>query len=184
MDTRHMTLASRYSRLIDSVFGDDESLVHAPNEDPSTDRADNYLVARGDSLFDDDEAKLESQLPGVPDDAWTQFVRAMIVAPLSSVSPSNGLGLFDITPRRLADLGVVRQLERGKSPKPPYRTIYVAVFVPPMTPEKFLGSPSAQYKCFSESICHRAGPSGLESWRRENRYPATELVYTRVAGVF
>lgn len=199
-----MNLARKYSRIVDEVFGLD------PGTDEPLVREAGSQVARGDSLVDaDDGAQLTSQLPDVPDDAWTQFVRAMIVAPLSSVSASNGLGLFDMTPRRLADLGIVRKLERSKSPTSG-RTIWIAVFVRPLTCYQFLRSPTIQYGVFSSSnrdyakkiangeiekspetslsgalaILHRAGPKGLEGWKRGQRFPTTILGHDKVSGLF
>jgi hypothetical protein len=174
-------------------------------------RADNHLVARGDTFLDDGEdKKIPSALPGVDDDAWTQFVREMAIAPLTSVSRSNALGMFAIMPRRLADFGLVKKLQRTQSANDPLRTIWVAVFVPPLTCEMFLKNPQVQYRVFGQSmrdyakkmndgsierdprmslsgalaILHRCGPSGLETWKNGDRFPETMMTYDRVAGVF
>lgn len=164
-------------------------------------------IARGDSLVDDGESKLPSELPGIDDDEWTQFVTCMATGKSDGVSPSNALGLFEMMPRRLADLGLVKRLARSK---PAERTIWVAVFVPPMTSDKFLRNPQVQYRVFSKSmkdysdrisggeivkpapmslsgalaILHRAGPKGLETWATGERFPSTQASYDRVAGVF
>ena len=172
-------------------------------------RADNHLVARGDTFLDDgEEAQIKSELPDVDDACWTQFVRSMITAPLSAVSRSNALGLFEMTPRRLADLGAVKRLTRARSDEG--RTIWVAVFVPPLSCEKFLKNPQTQYRVFGKSmrdytnkistgeigrdpkmslsgalaILHRCGPNGLETWKSGDRFPTTMMAYDRVAGIF
>jgi hypothetical protein len=178
----------------ETILVPDENLIH---------------VARGDSFIDDGEdTSLPSEVDGVTDAQWTQFVRGMICAPLIAVSASNALGMFEIMPRRLADLGIVSKLARSKSPQG--RTIWVAIFVPPLTCDRFLKSPQAQYGAFTDSMCdyvqkmdsgeiekpsetsisgalailHRAGPKGLSSWKSNNRFPSTEKSYNRVAGLF
>lgn len=167
------------------------------------------LVARGDALVDVDATALSSPLQGVTDEAWSRFVRASITAPLTAVSKSNALGMFELTPRRLTDLGLVCALRRGRSPSDG-RTIWVARFVPPMTAHRFLRSPRAQYNAFCVSIVdyakvirdgkivrdatmslsgalailHRAGPSGLARWTEGARHEVTVAAYERAAGAF
>lgn len=166
------------------------------------------LVARGDDYLDEHEdAGLKSALPGVSDECWTQFVKALMTADANSVSKSNALGVFELMPRRLADLGVVRRLKRGKSPEG--RTIYVAVFVPPMTCDRFLRSPQAQYRVFCKSmvdydnrmskgeivrgdvsrsgalaLLHRAGPNALQTWKSGEQFSGTKKIYDKCAGIF
>ena len=166
-------------------------------------------VARGDLFLDDADAPaLRSEISGVSDEHWSQFVRHMGNPELlSTVSESNALGMFQLMPRRLADLGIVTNVQRAKSPAG--RTIWVAVFVPPMTCAAFLRSPQEQYRAFARSmrdyadrlqsgevsrgmlslsgalaVLHRAGPRGLQTWTRGERFPATIAVHERVAGVF
>lgn len=162
--------------------------------------------ARGDLLFDEG-TQVRSELAGVSDAAWAEFVDCMAAAPLSAVSESNALGTFQLMPRRLADFGMVTQLTRSRSPEG--RTIWVAVFVPPMTCARFLRSFEEQYRAFVRSmrdyndrmesgeirrgemsragalaVLHRAGPRGLQTWGTGVRFPATEAAHARVAGVF
>lgn len=166
------------------------------------------LVARGDSFLDEgEEASLTSVLPIASDQQWTQFVRGMVCAAPHEVSEANALGMFQLMPRRLADLGIVDQLARRQMG---VRAIWVAEFVGPLTCEQFLRSPQAQYGAFAQSmrdyhqrmqsgeierapgmsasealaVLHRAGPRGLEAWQRGDRFPTTEKLVTRVAGVF
>lgn len=166
-------------------------------------------VARGDTLLDEaQDAALKSELEGVSDERWTQFVRGMATEDLSNVSPLNALGMFSITPRRLADLKLVVRLTRSRSPAG--KTIWVAAFVPPLTPKRFLTDPQLQYAVFCKScrdyvskmdsgeiekdpemsksgalaILHRAGPNGLRSWSTGERFTDTIASYERVAGIF
>lgn len=200
-----MKMAAFYSRALREAFGDAQPVHEAPGGR----EAQECLLARGDSLLDEgDEAALKSVLPGVADDCWTQFVRNMIVAPVSAVSDSNAVGMFEMMPRRLADLGVVSKLARTRSDA--NKTIWVAAFVPPLTADKFLSDQREQYRVFSDSMCdyakrmengeiarvpgmslsgalailHRCGPTGLATWERGERFPATVKSYERVAGLF
>lgn len=152
--------------------------------------------------------KLKSELPNVSDEAWTYFVQSMISAPLHAVSKSNELGMFKFKPRRLADLGLVNNLTRIQAPSG--RTVWAGTFLAPMTSRKFLKSPKAQYAVFVESmqdyinqinvgkiekdqdmsiagalaILHKAGPKGLETWKKGEIFPETKRMYDSVAGVF
>lgn len=151
---------------------------------------------------------LPSFLQGVSDEAWTEFVRNMATGSPLTVSDSNALGMFEIMPRRLADLGLVFRLSRSKSSKG--RTIWVGSFIPPLKCSNFLKNPSIQYKVFCKSIkdyddkinngiikkdtgmsrsgalaiLHRAGPRGLDAWNEGKRFSFTEEIYNRVARLF
>ena len=170
-------------------------------------------VARGDDdLLLGEGAALPSELPGVPDAAWDAFARAMQTAKLSDVSEANAVGMFELTPRRLADLGIVEKLARRRRGEGNPAPVFTARFVPPMTAEKFLRDPDAQYRAFARSIAdydrrlasgeiappadeslgragqlavlHRAGPRGLLSWDRGERFPQTTLAAERARGLF
>lgn len=201
-----MSLASYYNHLAQVAFGDD-------GEDESPREADtepqDVLVARGDTLLDDgDEGKVKSELPDVTDEQWTQFVRAMLTGKLTKVTASNALGMFELMPRRLADMGIVREPTRSKSPQG--RTVWVTTFKAPLTAEKFLRSPQVQYTVFVQSmkdyagkiasgaiekdpamslagaltILHKCGPSGLTTWATAEHFPATQALYDRTEGLF
>ncbi len=101
--------------------------------------------------FQPNDRVLESVLPGVSHKAWTDFVFAMKVAPLNSISKSNGLGMFDIRYKRLQDLGLVTNLSYRRDPII-NRSVQVADWVPPLTKDKFLKSANAQYKTFVASM--------------------------------
>lgn len=166
------------------------------------------MIARGDTMLDDVEiGALASELQGIDDVAWAEFVRGMATSDATRVSESNALGMFELTPRRLEDLGLVDGVTRAHVNG---RTMWVAKFVPPMTAAKFLRNPRAQYNAFSRSmkdykariergeivkpvemklsgalaILHWGGPKGLENWSRGSRFSTTEMAYNRVAEVF
>jgi hypothetical protein len=185
---------TRYTEILDTVF--------APAREAEPVRANN--VARGDSLFDDNvDVQLPSELPGVSDEAWTKFVCLAATAGTGDVSASNALGMFELSPRRLADIGLVHKLARSKKGK---RTVWVGEFVPPMTSDKFLRNTQMQYRAFCLSIrdyasnmvgkpenmslsgalaiLHRAGPKGLISWENGSRFGDTQALYDKLSGVF
>ncbi len=101
--------------------------------------------------FRPDGRVLKSELPGVSNEAWTQFVFAMKIAQLGAVSASNGLGMFDVRYKRLAELGLVTDVGY-KRDAVTNRSVQVATWVPPLTREKFLASANAQYKVFVASM--------------------------------
>lgn len=176
-----MTLASRYALMSSVAFGE-------------------HTVA-------DAAMPLKSEIDGVSDIAWTNFVRAMMTQSHDRVSESNCIGMFELTPRRLADLGLIKpgSLARGKSKKG--RTIWAAELVDGIRPDTLLKSPRAQYRIFSLSmkkyaddiaggtiaknetmslagalaILHRAGPHGLKS---ETLFPATQAAFIRAKDIF
>lgn len=204
-----MSLFASYDDALDAVAKRPPEGVGEPREDdhgiviPSA-----FALARGDSMLDDDAWTLESPIVNVDNVQWTQFVQVMATAPLTAVSPSNALGTFEMPVRRLADLGIVTKLVRGKSPAK--KTIWAATFKWPMTSKKFLKSIDLQYDAFVKSmvdyvhrleagdivkapsmslsgalaILHRAGPNGLSNWERGMRFEATEKLYNKVGGVF
>lgn len=160
--------------------------------------------------FRPDGRVLESALPGVSHEAWTDFVFAMKVAPLDAVSQSNGLGMFDIRYKRLADLNLVTNL-RYKRDVITNRSVQVADWVKPLTKEKFLKSASAQYKVFVASmvayynelrtgaipmpagmtasgalaILHRGGRSALAKWSDpDQRFESTANLFRAANGAF
>lgn len=155
-------------------------------------------------------AALSSPLPDVSDEAWTRFVHLCAQAPLRSVSASNALGMFEMFPRRLADLKLVENLRRTKAKSG--RTVWTGRFVAPMTAEKFLTDAQIQYRVFCLSmldyakqitrgeisvsancgltmsgvlaLLHRCGPRGVESWTKGNSFESTRQFVERAQGVF
>lgn len=165
-----------------------------------------FGYAEKDYAREEEPQLLPSVLHGVSDDAWTDFCCQMIVAECGHVGENNSLGLFQMTPRRLADLGLTKKLARSKNGT---RTVWVAMFVEPLTSELFLNAPPVQYAAFCRSvrdydvrmrskeldrgkisragahaILHRAGPSGLKSWAEGERFSGTVALHDAVAGLF
>lgn len=151
------------------------------------------------------ERVLESPLAAVPHAAWTSFVKALATAPLKSVSPSNALGMFEISPRRLAELGMIRNLRTVMHKG---RSVYTGEPVAPFSPKAFLESPTAQYDALVKSmreydaaiarseielpdgvsragalaILHRAGRGGLA--KPHSLFPATKALYLKTKDLF
>lgn len=151
---------------------------------------------------------LPSPLQGVTDDQWTRFVGVMMTANTTFVGPNNSLGAFEMTPRRLVDLGILRgHLERTRSEKS-NRVIWATAEQEDRDrAEAFLKSITQQSKAFTKScvdyaskiasgeiskppvmglsealaILHRSGPKGLSSrWV----FPATQALADKAAGIF
>lgn len=148
----------------------------------------------------------ESPLPDVPDESWAKFVDAMATQPVTAVSPSNAIGAFELTPRRLSDLGLLTDLRRMRSRRSK-RLIWVGKFVDPRFGEQLKTSLSLQYSVFADSmkkyasqitsgevkkpsdlslsgalaLAHRAGPKGLDS---AIRFEDTQKVIARANGIF
>lgn len=124
---------------------------------PQKEDAPSCAVARGD--VGDWAESCASEIAGVSDEAWSRFVEAMKTAPLGEVSSSNALGMFELTPRRLADLGVMSsRLRRTKSPITK-KTIWTGWFLKdgkidrtPASADAFLRSPWRQYDAFAASM--------------------------------
>ncbi len=157
---------------------------------------------------------LPTEIRGVPDAAWTRFVLALKTAQPGAVSASNAYGMFEMKPRRLADLGLMKNLRKTRLPPPVDRLIWVGEFVPPLTQKKFLADLSAQYRALSDSVrkyveglrdgtiprlqdppgemtlsgalavLHRSGPRGLRTWEEAERFGDTVAVYERANGIF
>jgi hypothetical protein len=167
------------------------------------------LVARHstDSMEDPLNGPPQRILPDINDEQWLTFIGHMATAGLTGVSDSNALGLFEMMPRRLHDLGLLKQLKRSQSEAG--RTIWIGSFVQ-LSSRKFLTSPRIQHMVFRRSmelyakditlgvikkdplmslsgalaILHRCGPQGLESWASGKRFEHTEKLYNKVAGIF
>ncbi len=160
------------------------------------------------------QATLDSPIEGVSDEAWTEFACAMRTAQPTAVSASNALGAWEIKPRRLADLGLMKELHRTRAPTG--RMVWVGEPIAPFTIRGFLEDLPMQYRTFAESmrryvaglrdgsiprpdggrpagmslsgilgILHRCGPSGLKSWNDpEKQFNDTRELYDRANGVF
>jgi len=156
---------------------------------------------------------LRSEIEGVTDSQWTDFVLALATATLGSVSASNAMGMFELKPRRMADVGLLKNVRCTESPTG--RLVWVGDFVAPMTSKKFLSDADAQYRALGDSmrdymsrmydgeidcdvealpegmslsgalaILHRCGPTGLRKWLDEDRFSDTVALYERCNGIF
>lgn len=176
---------------------------------PAMDRAEAGHILRGNPfltaspLVPEDPmprfpSSLKSPLEGVPLSSWLRLVAALEVQPMGAVS-YRGFGSYDLTPLRLADLGIVT-LGRG-------RAVTICRFVLPWTKEAFLADPRAQLDALGQSLrryqddlaagrIHRpkgvslagalallhCGPGALSAW--PNLFPRTRTVYERAQGAF
>lgn len=161
-----------------------------------------------------DDAILMSEIAGVSDGAWTAFVKALKVAEVGAVSAQGALGLFELKPKRLADLNLM-VLRRGKSPTGRH-VVWQGDFVPPLTREVFMAKPRVQYLALVASmkryvsalrdgtipppdggvpkgislsgilaILHKCGPNGLNTWNDvEDRFPSTVTIFNKCNGLF
>ncbi len=147
-----------------------------------------------------------SPLVGVSDAAWKRFVDALDVQAIKAVSPSEGLGAYDLRPRRLVELGYARRLHRTRTPAG--RQVYTCEFVPPWTRDRFLGDAMAQYAALCRSmvlyaqdlasgklvrpeglslagalaILHRGGRGALADWPA--LFDDTRALYEAAQGAF
>ena len=156
---------------------------------------------------------LTSQIPGVPDEQWTEFALAMKTADPKSISGAGAYGMFELKPRRLADLGLMKNVTPVNA-RSNGRLAWKGEWVAPLTEKKFLSSAVAQYDAFGKSmrayvkgledgsvpqpeaglpqemtlsgalaILHRCGPRGLLGWANE-RFPETVALYEATNGIF
>ena len=163
-------------------------------------------LPRGDPILLGGPA-LRSPLPGVPDRAWATFVFVLETQPLSAISDSNGLGCFEMRPRRLGDLGMMTSLRAVRRRS---RQVFEGTFVLPLTLERFLRDPLLQYgalrrslerhdgedvakKALPEGVTragalalrHRGGPGALSGWAGGSpRFPRTEELFLKANGIF
>ncbi len=150
---------------------------------------------------------LQSPLPGVSNNAWARFVMALDIQDIKAVSTSNGLGAFDLRPRRLVELGYAKNLRPARSPTN-NRQLYQCDFIAPLTREQFLSDPIAQYGVLAHSsadyhqalgrgdvrkpdemslagalaILHRGGAGALRSWPA--LFPETQALYDAARSAF
>lgn len=148
---------------------------------------------------------LKSEIVGVSDARWTAFVRSLKTASPGSVSRWNALGMFEMKPRRLVDLGLMSN--PGKVRAEGSRTVWVAEWVAPITERTFLQNPRIQYRALVVSmqryaaaitelptglslsgalaVLHRCGPQGLATWSDSGKkFPATVELVARANGIF
>ncbi len=155
------------------------------------------MIAVGPKL--DGSTLLRAQLLGVSDESWQQFIHALTIGTdgnprsFGARTTAGGYGCFDLRPRRLADLGLMRRIRVDNSSG---RCFTVGDFVLPMTETKFLLSPLAQYNTLLESLRrydklptmlgisrsgslalrHRLGPNAATKWVAHQEPSTTALL--------
>lgn len=95
---------------------------------------------------------LPSAIRSVSDKEWTKFVNAMGTGETSGVDEFFRFGKWHQSPRRLVDLGLMRNLRRGTWPPGKGKTVWFADWVYPMDLARFLRSLRAQYRVFSKDM--------------------------------
>jgi hypothetical protein len=119
----------------------------------------------------------ESPLRGVTREAWRSFYAGLQVQPHNTISESGGLGIFDIRPRRLVELGYATGLHSMRRPTQHAwlsgvcsrcrstrtaqtdvetcsngRQIQICEFILPWTQARFLSNAYAQYAALAQSM--------------------------------
>jgi hypothetical protein len=94
-------------------------------------------------------ANVTSPIPEANHEAWRRFVGLMRSHRLDAVGPEGHLGVFQLGPARLADLGLVTNPRREAKDG---RQIWVADWVPPHSRDEFLRSEELQYRAFVKSV--------------------------------
>jgi hypothetical protein len=96
---------------------------------------------------------IESPWKDVTSAAWTRFCRAISEGnEPTSVSPRGLFGLFQLSVRRLVDLGVMKDPRSRDVKLPDGKTMRVWQGVWVLPKDKFLGSPALQYRYFTKSL--------------------------------
>ena len=90
-----------------------------------------------------------SPIPGASDEQWARFARLMQTGELATITHSGQVGLFQTRLKRLEDLG----LARGVRPENHHGgATWTATFRPPLTMDRLLADPIAQYRIFAASM--------------------------------
>jgi len=152
-----------------------------------------------------------SPLVGVTDVAWNRFLGVMHVQAINAVSTSGGFGCFDLRPRRLAEIRIMRDVKLERRSRDEdlggKRAVYVGEFVS-STREAFLNSFPMQLDAFVKSnrlydivlrqelhrpegvsrsgalaILHRGGKGALATWP-EKALEETKALFERANLIF
>lgn len=91
-------------------------------------------------------------IPGINAAAWTTFAKRL-KGP--NAIRYGAYGVFAMSVRRLADLGLVKDVKRVKDPKTG-RPVWTGTWVAPMSQARFMGSLQTQYKAFAKSMAEYA----------------------------
>lgn len=97
-----------------------------------------------------------SPVPEASDAAWRRFVGVIGDGKSNSVTPNYHLGIFRQGARKLADLGVMTNVRRGRPPAigdyAGDRDVWVGEWVAPYSLERFLSDPALQYQLFARDV--------------------------------
>jgi hypothetical protein len=94
-------------------------------------------------------ATYQSPIPEATDEQWEHFARLMQTGELSAVTPSGQVGLFQTRLKRLEDLGLASNVHRENHHG---GATWTATIRPPLTMERLLADPLAQYRIFAASM--------------------------------
>jgi hypothetical protein len=151
-------------------------------------------------------SSIPSPLKSATAAAWERLCCALEMQHLEEVSESGGLGMYDMRPRRLVELGYAHDLKTTRTAKG--RQIHVCEFILPWTQTRFLSNPLAQRTALSQSmrvyegeilsgkivkpkdasisatlvILHRGGRGALKAW--PEMFDETKALYERARGLF
>ena len=203
--------ASRYLIGTDVLAGAFVDVADAEEQVVEHAVAEVVAATAGRALRPFEDAALPSELPNVSDAAWTAFALTMKVADVKAVSDSGSLGMFEMRPRRLGDLGLMKNVKPGNTRITKHMR-WTGEWVAPLSEKKFLASAELQYRAFARSmqnyltgildgsidssnvelslsgmlaVLHRCGPNGLSVWaNEENRFPETAELVAAVDGIF
>jgi len=103
------------------------------------------------------EGSFPCPIDGVEQDAWERFVRACATGKrLGAVSETNALGIFELRPRRLADLGILRNLRRTQPGEHGPKAIWIGCFVDAAFGVQLRKRFEVQYQVFCASVREHA----------------------------
>ena len=92
-------------------------------------------------------------IPGINALAWSKFAKALRGP---NAIRYGAYGVFAMSVRRLADLGLVKDVKRVKDPRTG-RPMWTGTWVPPLSQKAFMSTLKVQYKAFSKSMRLYAG---------------------------
>ncbi len=191
--------------------------TYAEEADDLSQLSEGELVRRavrevGEALAPPIAQVFPTEIDGVSDEDWTAWVLAMKVAEPTTVSDAGALGMFGVKPRRLEDLGLMKNVEAVNARKKK-KMAWAGDWVEPLSQEAFLASPSIQYRVLVAStklyahaladgsipwvddgvttlsgalaLLNRCGPQVLSNWSDvESRHEATIKIYEATNELF
>lgn len=96
--------------------------------------------------------------PPAAEEQWLAFVKAMSNGDPTAVGEAPHLGMFEMSVRRLCDLGYMRDPKRYRRGT---KLVWSATWVNPHSLKLFLTSPKTQYQAFLRSIVQYAASPAL-----------------------